>query len=196
MRRVFLTLFFAQLVFAVLLVGGNVFALDTDNSRGEKFSQRVGDRRENRQEKREDIKERVATKQAQLRREHIQRLKEVFDKILARYLTAIERLDKIVGKLERRIEKLNARGVDTSAATAHLAACRAKKAAAVEAIGNARAQLGAIDPESSTVKETVKVATDAMQQAKRAIHDYHKCLGEVTRGLKGKGLKEGTESAQ
>ena len=143
----------------------------------------------------DEVKERIATKNAQLKEKRIERIKKVFDKILSRFEAALKRLDKIVGKIERRIAKLKEKGVDTSAAESALAACSSKKTLAESAILDAKSKVASIDPSSST-KDAVKTAVDALHSTKKEIKTYHKCLSEVHRLLKVAKGKEGTGSAQ
>lgn len=159
----------------------------------------VGDfapNREARQEKLQTVKDKAATRQADIRARQVGHLKNVFTNILSRFQAALERLDKIVDKLNSRIDKLNAKGVDTTSAETKLASCSAKKTLAQNAINDAKAKVAAIDPTSSTVRAAVQTAVSALHTAKAAIRDYHKCLVDVTRSLKASLPKEGTESAE
>lgn len=177
-------------VFSFFIAFGSVHA--TDSNRGEKFSQKL----EERQLRQAQVKERVASKQADLRQDHIKRLKQVFTNILGRFRAALSRLDKIVDKLEARINKLNDMGVNTTNASAKLASCNAKKTAAEAAIDASVAEIAEIDETSTNARGTVHTSVDALKRAKGAIRDYHKCLVDVTRMLRASYPKEGTGSAQ
>lgn len=149
-----------------------------------------------RQEKKDELREKIATKTAQLRKEQVEKLKQVFARILDRFGAALTRLDRIVGKLERRMDKLSQRGVDTQKAKSALEGCQSKKAIAEAAIADSRTKVEAIDANSATVRETVHTSVEALRNAKKAIRDYHKCLVDVVKILKVTKPKEGTTSAQ
>lgn len=158
--------------------------------------ERQKDKRENLEERKQDIREKIATKQAELRARSVEKIKSVFSKILNRLNAALARLDKIAQRIATRIDKLNERGVDTSAAQAALLAAETKGSVAAVAIDNAQAQIDAIDPASSTVKDAVHAARNAVSSAKGALKEYHKVLVEAIRKLKSAAdLREGTESA-
>ncbi len=147
-------------------------------------------------EKGGEIKERSATRQARIRQNNIMRIKELFTKIIKRYEAALNRLDKIVDKIKRRIEKLKKRGVDTSQTEAALTNCGAKKTAAQVVLADSKAKIAAINPSSATVSSTVQISMDALKSGKKAIRDYHKCLGDVARSMRVLKPKEGTGSAK
>lgn len=179
------------LVLLAVVTSGLAFAQTNQTYGRDRFLERV----DNRLERKQDVRERIATRTAQLREERIARLKKVFERILDRFRAALDRLDKIVAKIERRMDKLDARGVDTSAARAQLAACANKKSLAEAAIDDSKAKVAAIDPASTTVREAVGVAVDALHSSKKALRDYHKCLVDVTKTLKAS-KKEGTGAAE
>ena len=107
------------------------------------------------------------------------------------------RLDKIAQRIATRIDKLKARGVDTSSAESALLAAETKGLAAAAAIENAQAQIDAIDPTSASVRDAVHSARDAIGSAKKAVGEYHKALVSAIRNLKAAhDLREGTESAE
>lgn len=125
-----------------------------------------------------------STRQAQLRQRVIERIKKVFEKILNRFQAALNRLDKISEKIQSRINKLKDKGVDVANVQSMLDSCGAKRSAAEAAIADAKSEVNAIDPGSSTVKQAVKTAVSAIHSVKKAIFNYHKCLVDVTRSLK------------
>ena len=135
-------------------------------------------------EKRQDLKDNSATRQAELKQRVIKRIKKVFGQILARFSAALGRLNKISDKIQSRIKKLKEKGVDVSNAQSMLDSCKAKRSAAEAAIVDAKSKVSAIDPGSSTVRQAVQTAVDAMHSAKKTIGDYHKCLTDVTRTLR------------
>src|SRR3989344_2830871 len=200
-REIFLPFFLAFLVSLAIYsscAAGLVFAQsgETVNGRLENVRERRQEILERQREKREDVREKIATKQAQLRERTVLKVKSVFSKILRRYNAALARLDKIAGKIATRIDKLKARGVDTSAAEAALLNAESKGSAAAVAIDSAQAQIDAIDPSSLTVKDAVHVARNAIGDAKRALREYHKALvNAITKLKSSRDLREGTQSA-
>ena len=205
----FLLAFLVSLTVYSLCSAGLVFAQNGETVSGrlenvrqkrqeilERQREKRQDISENIQQRRQDIREKIATKQAQLRERAVSRIKSVFSKILRRYNAALIRLDKIAGRIATRIDKLKARGVDTSAAEAALLNAESKGSAAAVAIDNAQAQIDAIDPSSLTVKDAVHVARNAISDAKRALREYHKALVDAITKLKAsRDLREGTQSA-
>ena len=139
--------------------------------------------------------EKAATRESQLKERTVGRFKQVFGNILKRFNAALSRLDKIAQRIATRIDKLKAKGVNTAGAEAALAAAESKGSAAALAIEQAKSQIGAIDS-SSSVKDAVHTAINAVRDAKLALKDYHKALVEAIRQLKAaNALREGTESA-
>lgn len=138
----------------------------------------------------------IASKVADLRSRVIENIKKVFTRILDRTMAALNRLNKIVDRINSRIAKLKSKGVNTSAAETALANCNNnQKVAAVAAIADAKTKVAAINPASTNVRDAVHTANSSVRAAKRALHEYHKCLVEVTRMLKAASPKEATGSA-
>lgn len=153
-------------------------------------------RRAERTERQATRRAEIASKVAELRTRVIEHIKKVFSRILDRTMAALDRLNKIVDRINSRIAKLKSKGVNTSAAETALANCNNnQKVAAVAAIADAKAKVAAIDSSSANVRDAVHTANSAMRAAKRALHEYHKCLVEVTRMLKAASPKEATGSA-
>src|SRR3990167_6924562 len=189
-REIFLPFFLAFLVSLAIYsscAAGLVFAqsgetvngrLENVRERRQEILERQREKREsvreNIQQRRQDVREKIATKQAQLRERTVLKVKSVFSKILRRYNAALARLDKIAGKIATRIDKLKARGVDTSAAEAALLNAEGKGSAAAVSIENAQVQIEVIDPTSSTVRDAVHAARAAVGGAKDALKAYHK----------------------
>ena len=195
----------------LVLASISVTFAQTQNTNFDRFEDRLKELRVDRQrkleelkekqqellQKRQDLKEKISTRQAELRQRTVARIKSVFTKILKRYNAALARLDKIAERIATRIDKLKARGVDTTTAQAKLTEAEGLGTAAAQAIADAQAQVSAIDENSATVKDAVHTATTAMKSAKRALFDYHKGLVAAIRELKAAAaLKEGTRSAE
>lgn len=171
--------------------------LDKVRERRHEIIDRQKEKRENTQERRQDVREKIATKQAQLREISVEKIKSVFSKILQRLNAALARLDNIAKRIATRIDKLKARGVDTASAEAALLNAESKGSAAAVAIENAQAQIDAIDPSSTTVKDAVHSAKNAIGGAKQALKSYHKALVEAIKNLKAAhDLREETGSAE
>lgn len=148
-------------------------------------------------EKRREIRERLSTQEAQIRQSIVNRIKVAFGKILRRYKAALERLDKITKRIDARIEKLEAKDVNTDTAQRKFAAARSLGADAKDAIEAAIDKVESIDPSGATIRDAVATARDAVKDAKKALIAYHKSLAEVARELKAAAaLREGTEGAR
>ena len=159
--------------------------------------EKIEEKRQEFSAKREDLRENIATRQAQNRQRAVERIKTVFGKILVRADAALVRLDKIADKIASRIDKLKAKGVNTSSAEAKLAQAEAMGAAAANAINDAKLKVEAIDSSSSSVRDAVHAASQAVRDAKKALFDYHKALVAVLRELKASiDLREGTNGAK
>ncbi len=157
--------------------------------------------KERRQELRQDIRENVEINKAGsaaagLKAKAVEAIKTAFERILSRFDAALVRLDKISNRMATRIDKLTAKGVDTSAAKAALLSAENSGAAAKAAIDKAKADVAAIDP-SSSVKDAVHAALASVKAAKDSLKSYQKALVLVVRDLKSaSGLKEGSESGK
>jgi len=146
--------------------------------------------------RRDQLKDREVSLRAELKEKRLEIVNKRFTYI-SRHLNAyLERLDKIADKIVRRIEKLKARGVDTSKAQAKLDESKvlsdAAKAAIDKAIVDAQSVSGSADVKAATEK-----ATASIHDAKNALKAYHKKLVEAIRELKAsRELREGTGSAE
>ena len=120
-----LSLCSASLVFAESTTGVEE-KLDKARERRSELIDRQKEKRENFQEKKQDIYEKIATRQAEVKQHVVEKIKNVFSKILRRFNAALKRLDKIAQRIATRIDKLKARGVDTSSAEAALLASEIK----------------------------------------------------------------------
>ena len=186
---IFISIFLLTLSFTV------VFAIDSTNTNpnyggGGQFREKL----QQINEKRQDFREKTATRQAEVRAKLINQIKGRLAKILRRLDAASGRLDKIHDRIQARINKLKSSGVDTSASQAALDGCAAKKTAFQVAIADAKSKVAAIDQNSPDVKVQVKAAEDSIKTAKRALVDYYRCLVDVKNSLKAISPKEATES--
>ncbi len=150
----------------------------------EEFRINQENKRENFQGQRQDLGEKIATKEAQARQRIVDRIKKIFSVILRRYQAALTRLDKIANRIALRVDKLKAEGVNTANAEAKLSAAESQGATASAAINSAKAKIDAIDSSSSTVRDAVMAAKSAVGDAKNALKAYHKALIETIRELR------------
>ena len=168
-----------------------------DKLREERIERRQNliERHKQLQKRRQESREKIATKTAEVRKRVVARIKTVFLKILGRYEAALARLDKIVQRIASRIDKLKARGVDTSQAEAALVSAEGLGANAAQSIEDAKLKVDAIDPESASVKDAVMTAKDAVKSAKQALKDYHQGLVKAIRLLKASSDLRSTEES-
>lgn len=162
----------------------------------ENFKEKRAELQQDFKDKRDQLKDKEASARAQLKEKRLEMVNRRFTYI-SRHLNAyLERLDKIAGKIARRIEKLKAKGVNTSGAQAKLDESGALRDVAKVAIDKA-----IIDAQSVTGTSDVKAATEkaasSVKEAKNALWNYHKKLVEAIRELKAsRELREGTGSAE
>jgi len=208
MRKIFLALFFALLlsistysiVFAAPVNSATVNAqekLQELRKSREELKKQNQERQEQRITIRDDFTERVATKQAEVKKNVVEKIKTIFTRILKRLNAALTRLDKIAERIASIIDKLKGRGVDTTKAETALASAESLGARAASAISDAQAKIDAIDAQSTSVRDAVHAAKDAVRSARQALFDYHKGLVAAIREVKAaQAHREGTNSAQ
>src|SRR3989338_991198 len=121
MRKIFLALFFALLlsistysiVFAAPVNSATVNAqekLQELRKNREELKKQNQERQEQRITIRDDFTERVATKQAEVKKNVVEKIKTIFTRILKRLNAALTRLDKIAERIASRIDKLRGKG--------------------------------------------------------------------------------------
>src|SRR3990167_2038748 len=208
MRKIFLALFFALLlaistysmVCAAPVNAATVKAqekLQELRKNREELKKQNQERQEQRITIRDDFTERVATKQAEVKKNVVEKIKTIFTRILKRLNAALTRLDKIAERIASRIDKLKGRGVDTTKAETALASAESLGARAASAISDAQAKIDAIDAQSTSVRDAVHASKDAVRSARQALFDYHKGLVAAIREVKAaQAHREGTNSAQ
>lgn len=152
------------------------------------------DVRSDRKEMREDFKE----DRMELKTERQRIAAKHFNLVIRRLTTALEYFTKILARIDSRIEKLKARGVDvviaaSASETAHLSIDDARAA-----IVNAQAAIDAAVASEAPrdhlpkIREAVKVAIEAVKKARRAITDAILALKKIARPPK---VEVGTEAA-
>ena len=169
--------------------------LDKLRERRVERRQNLIERHKQLQKRRQETREKIATKTAEVRKQAVSKIKSVFLKILNRYEAAFTRLDKIAQRIASRIDKLKARGVDTSQAEEALVSAEGLGANAAQAIEDAKLKVDSIDPESASVKDAVMAAKDAVKSAKQGLKDYHQGLVGAIRFLKASSDLRSTEES-
>jgi len=198
MKRTAPTLFLGLLFFVLTLTP--VYAQNSLQNAGLKTT--LQEVKEKRQELRKEIRDRrveigkVASAAAGIKAKSVEAVKVAFEKILSRFDAALVRLDRISNRIATRIDKLNAKGLDTSAAKAALLSAEKSGAAAREAIDKAKSDVAAIDT-TSTVKDAVRAALSSVKVAKESLKSYQKALVLALGNLKAaSSLREGSESGK
>ena len=159
--------------------------------------QRLQDRREEIQQKRDETGDKVEERLEIAKQKIAERIKKVFAVIVRRLNAALVRLDRIAERIATRIDKLNERGVNTTAAEEALASAEVLGAGAAQAVGDASAAIEAIDTTDLSVREAMHAAKDAIGAVKDALKAYHKGLVAAIRELKASAaLREATEGAE
>lgn len=144
--------------------------------------------------KKSEIKNKAASAEARLSQKAMEKIQDVYVRTAHRLADTIERLDKIAARIESRIAKLKARGVNTSRAEAALLVAREKGEIAKNAVEEALNQLASPSLES-TPKAQVQSSKKAAGAAKKALFEYHKALVLTLRELKASNrLREATQS--
>lgn len=189
-------------VFALSLVLSifSISAVQAEDSSGSSIGDRLKEKREERldkfQEKGEALKDKFASKASDIREKRRAKIKEVFNKILNHLGNASERLTKITAKIQNRLDKIKAKGIDTTSWQTALDACKQNKSSIEAAIADAKSKIDAVDEQATGASEQVKVAREAVAGVKVELHNYKKCLVDVTRQIKAsKDLRGASESA-
>ncbi|MBI3341988.1 hypothetical protein HY024_02600 [Candidatus Curtissbacteria bacterium] len=148
------------------------------------------------QQNREEVREKMASKTAELREKRRGIVKEILGKLISFLSNTETRLNNISGKIQGRIDKAKARGVDVSKFQTALDSCRQNKASAETAIAAAKAKVNAIDTNNLN-DGAIKDARAAILAARRELNSYRQCLVDVMRQIRlSKELREGSESAK
>lgn len=184
-------------LFAVFLSINVVFATDSVvGTRFEQFREKMQEKRDKLEQKRSELKEKMASKQAELREKRRGFIRETLLKIIKHLVNAQNRLNKIADKIANRLEKVKARGVDTTAWQASLESCRSHNSSVDAAIAAAKAKVEAIDVSVTEFNGSVREARDSILAARRELNSYRACLVDVMRQINlSRDLREASESA-
>lgn len=162
------------------------------------------ERRETRVERREEIRDRLKVKRVELKERFEEKRKELKDKRFERVVErfqriaqirreALARLEALADKIQARIDKLEAAGVDVSAMQAGLDLCEATKLGANAAIDETENSSAAIDFDAAGAKGVAQSQVAAIRKSNGALKSYHTCLVNVIKSApKAEGEGAGT----
>lgn len=198
-RKIFTSL--VVVAFAVTISSSLILAKDGDddssrfgslNSTRLAFQENRERMLEKNQELKDQFKEKEASRMAEVKAKVQQNLTKRLSNIDRHLGAYLERLDKIAAKIDSRIKKLKAKGVDTSKAESKLADALVLGGLARSAINIANA-----DILSAKDKVSVTTAMASIKSAQKALFVYHKGLVEALRELKvANAFGEGSGSAK
>lgn len=199
MRKVYISLVVA--VFAVFVSSTLILAKEgsDDSNRFSSSNSAKSDSLENREkileknrELKDRLKEKEASKMAEVRAKVQQNLTKRLSNVNRHLGAYLERLDKIAAKIDSRIKKLKAKGVDTSGVQTKLAEALVLGGLARSAVNSAK-----VDIASAKDKASVESAMASVKSAQKALFAYHKGLVGALRELKvANGAGEGSGSAK
>ncbi len=185
-------IFLIVAVFAVSVSSSLILAKeDNDSSRLNPVGVELKDNRADLLEKRQELKEKEASRVAEVKAKFEANLTKRLTNVSKHLSAYLERLDKIASKIDSRIKKLKARGVDTKKAESKLGDALVLGGLARSAVSTANADIA-----SAKDKASVQVAMASIKSAQKALFAYHKGLVDALRELKvANGQKEGSGSA-
>lgn len=166
--------------------------------RQKRQEERLGlqEKREEIQQRRQEVKDKVQERLDEVKQNIAIRIKSIFGVFVRRLNAAQARLDKIAERIASRIDKLKAKGVDTTVMEQALANAEVKGAQSAQAIQEATATIEAIDTASMGARDSMKEAKEAVHGAKAALKEYHRALVATIRLLKASSaLRESTQEA-
>lgn len=144
----------------------------------------------------QDIKDKEASRRAEFNQKAREAVMRGLNNIRIHLYAYLDRLDKIAGKIETRIAKLKAMGVDTSIAERKLVESRLLREAAKTAVDKAAADIGGASS-IADIKSSLQIMNGSIRLAKNALFAYHKGLVGAIRELKAaRDLREATGSSQ
>lgn len=158
------------------------------------------DRRQQLEERREDLRSRIATKQAERKEDRkelvLTRIKRHFERIVQRLTTANERYTKFLERVRSRRDKLESSGKDVKKLDTLISTAQGNQAKAVAAIEKLKTDLSNLDS-AQNPKEAVASLKNDVAQAKRAVQQLHASMKLVVQALKqgGTGSGRSTPSA-
>ena len=115
-------------------------------------------------------------------------MKRMATHMVTKMQAAIDRFTKIADRLDSRVAKLKAKGVNTANAEILIALARAKTTEAMVSLSIAKTQIGSMVVSASTTDSTSNgvggAVRDSMQKTRDAIEAAHKALVEATKSLR------------
>lgn len=161
----------------------------TSSERREAVKERVDERRAAVKEK---VDERKAAVKEKVDAKRKAQIKQIAERTIKRLSAAVLRLEKLSDRLESRLDKLSAGGVDVSKSKELLAAARAKIAEAKAGIDEAKAEIEtALSSESP--KEAFQKVREITGAANEKLKEAHKALVSAISSASAKGgLKKAT----
>lgn len=201
MKRIFLTALFSCL----LVVSSATLVLAREGESSSSGLNKKPDIKSNREDvkelmkkreeelkaRRQETEEKLKEKRQVLKDKRYEKFLERIQKVLKNRSEHLQRLDNIHDKIQSRIDKLKARGIDVSSAQAALVACSDSKAAAQASIKSAEDGISNIDFNSTTAADQAKAQVKAIEQGNGAVKTYYDCLNGVLKTLKAtKGVED------
>lgn len=132
---------------------------------------------------RRDAVVRPAESQREMRARKIDRAKAHGRRMIRREEAAIERLNRMIERIERRIAKERATGRDVSSLEPLVATAKAKRDAAIAAVREATAKYEALGT-TETPRQVAQEANAATRKVKQALVELHAALRQIVSALK------------
>lgn len=129
--------------------------------------------------RKEELKKKFEEKRAELKDKRYEKFVERVEKITTARRQALERLDLIAQKIQARIDKLSASGADVSAMQAALDACQTVKSTASGSIDDSESGVSALDFNATNAKDLAQAQVSAIHSGNQALKSYHSCLKDV-----------------
>ena len=165
-------------------VGVSVTATTTNNDSTTTRGEKIRTLKDKVEAKREDIKERMEAKREDIKDKAKGIFSDFSKKVIERFNAAIERLDKISGRIESRIGKLEAEGVDESNAKGLLVIAKAKLDIARVSVANISIAVNNAITASSTLKMNYPAVKNVVEKAKADLKNAHRALIDVVKNIK------------
>lgn len=132
---------------------------------------------------RQNAAARPAESQREMRTRKIDRAKAHGKRMIRREEAAIDRLKRIIDRIERRIAKERAAGRDVSSLDPLVATAKEKRDAAVVAVREATAKYEALGT-TDNPRQVAQEANAATRKVKQALMELHATLRQIVSALK------------
>jgi hypothetical protein len=157
-------------------------------------SQLNGVVRQKLEQKKGELRERIASQTAQFRDKRKGLIKERLTHVLNILSGNLQRLSFISDKIQVRINKIKDKGIDTTAMQSALDGCGVNKTALAAAITDATAKVSAIT-DNGQADGSAKAALQSVKLAYESTRSYKKCLISVVSTIRASMSREGTSGA-